>query len=54
MELYTCVLLPLYLLSDPPPQTKCTVRSCEGGGGVMNCTVDHNSAGVLHSVSDQI
>ncbi len=37
---YTCVLLPLYLLSDlprPPPQTKCTVYSdsvcgCGGGG----------------------
>jgi hypothetical protein len=40
---YTCVLLPLYLLSDllPPSQTKCTVYTdsvCLRGGGV-NCAV---------------
>ncbi len=23
-----------------------------GGGGVLNCVVDRNSTGVLHSVSD--
>jgi hypothetical protein len=42
----TCVLLPLYLLSDlPPSQTKCTVYTDSvwlgGGGGVLNCVVDH-------------
>jgi hypothetical protein len=39
---YTCVLLPLYLLSDllPPSQTKCTESVCLRGGGV-NCAVDH-------------
>jgi hypothetical protein len=42
---YTCVLLPLYILSDllPPSQTKCTVYTDSVclGGGVLNCTVDH-------------
>ncbi len=49
---YTCILLPLYLLSDLPPlrpsQTKCTVPvytenvwSWGGGGGALNCAVDH-------------
>ncbi len=50
---YTCVLLPLYLLSDLPPsapsQTKCTVYTdsvwlclcvCVGGGG-LSCVVGH-------------
>ncbi len=65
---YTCVLLPPYLLSDlppPPPQkTNCTLysiyRHCVavgggggGGGGVELCCRPY-SAGVLHSVSDQI
>ncbi len=35
-ELYTCVLLPIYLLSDLPfSQTKC------GGVGGFSCVVDH-------------
>jgi hypothetical protein len=48
---YTCVLLPLYLLSDlPPPLPKLnvqyiqTVWLCGGGevaGGVLNYAVDH-------------
>jgi hypothetical protein len=46
---YTCVLMSLYLLSDlplplPPSQTKCTVYTdsvWHGGGGVLNCVVDH-------------
>jgi hypothetical protein len=44
---YTCVLLPLYLLSDlpppPPSQTTCTVYTDSmwlRGGGVLNCAVD--------------
>ncbi len=44
---YTCVLLPIYLLSDPPLpklnvqyiQTVCAVGG--GGGGGLNCAVDH-------------
>ncbi len=48
-ELYlcSCVLLPLYLLSDltPPSQTTCTVYTdtdsvCLRGGGEL-CCVDH-------------
>ncbi len=47
--LYTCVLLPLYLLSDlfppsPPSQTKCTVYTdsvCLRGRGGELCCVDH-------------
>jgi hypothetical protein len=49
---FTCVLLPLYILSDllppppsPPSQTKCTLYTDSvclwGGVGVLNCTVDH-------------
>jgi hypothetical protein len=49
---YTCVLLPLYLLSDLPPpaptlpklnvQYMQTVCGCGGGRwGVLNCAVDH-------------
>jgi hypothetical protein len=48
---YTCVLLPLYLLSDllpslPLPKLNVqyiqTVCGCGGGvGGVLNCTVYH-------------
>ncbi len=45
---YTCVLLHLYLLSDPlslPPLSNkmySIYRQCvAGGGGVLNCTVDH-------------
>ena len=48
---YTCVLLPLYILSDllpppPPPfpnyiQTVCVCVGAWGGGEVLNCTVDH-------------
>ncbi len=43
---YTCVLLPLYLLSKPPPPPKYTYsiyRQCVavGGGGVLSCVVDH-------------
>jgi hypothetical protein len=37
---YTCVLLPLYLLSDlPPSQTKCTSYTDRRGG--LNCAVYH-------------
>ena len=61
---YTCVLLPLYLLSDLPPshlpKLKCTLYTDSvwllgggGGGGVELCFRPY-SAGVLHSVSDQI
>ncbi len=48
---YTCVLLSLYLLSDPPPLPKLNVQyiqtvCCWGGGGggllnCVNCAVDH-------------
>jgi hypothetical protein len=46
---YTCVLLPLYLLFDPPHPTICTVYTDSvtvGGwwgvvGVVLNCAVDH-------------
>jgi hypothetical protein len=44
---YTCVLLPLYLLFDLPPPPKLnvqyiqTVCGCGGGGGMLNCGVDH-------------
>jgi hypothetical protein len=44
---YTCVLLPLYLLSDLPlpSQTKCTVYTDSvwlwEGGGVFSCAEDH-------------
>ncbi len=39
-------LLPLYILSDPPPfPTKCTEYTDSvwlwGGVGVLNCAVDH-------------
>ncbi len=45
----TCLLLPLYILSDllpPPPLPQLNVQYIQtvcvcGGGGVMNCTVDH-------------
>jgi hypothetical protein len=46
----TCVLLPLYLFSNllPPPllpklyvQYTDSVWLWGGGGGVLNCTVDH-------------
>jgi hypothetical protein len=61
---HTCVLLSvsplLYLLSDlltPPPPSQCTVYTTicdcvEGGWVEMYC--GPYSAGVLHSVSDQI
>ncbi len=62
MRNYTCVLLPFYLLSDllsPPPLPKLnvqyikTVCGAVGGGGVeLYCRP--YSAGVLHSISDQI
>jgi hypothetical protein len=55
---YTCVLLPLYLLSDLPPLPKLNVQYiqivCVWGGGGLNCAVDHIMQGILHSVSDQI
>ncbi len=61
---YSWVLLPLYLLDDPPPpsQTKCAVYTDSvwlwwgGGGGVGDVELCCRpcSAGVLHSVSDQI
>jgi hypothetical protein len=47
---YTCVLLPLYLLSDlpppPPSQSKCTLYTDSVwlwgvGEGVLSCVVDH-------------
>jgi hypothetical protein len=47
----SCVLLPLYLLSDLPPLPKVNVQyiqteyGCGGGGGgarmVLSCVVDH-------------
>ena len=42
----SCVLLPLYLLSDPPsPLPKVNVQYtqtvCGCGGGVLSCVVDH-------------
>ncbi len=56
---YTCVLLPLCILSDLPPllpklnvqyiQTEC---GC-GGWGVLNCVVDHILQ-EFYTVSDQI
>jgi hypothetical protein len=60
---YLCTVAPLlYLLSDllpPPPfpnvqysiQTMC---ACGGGGGGVEMYCGPYSAGVLHSVSDQI
>ena len=58
---YTCVLLSvaplLYLLSDllPLPHVRCiqTMWDC-GGGGCVEMYCGPYSAGVLHSVSDQI
>ncbi len=59
---YCCPLLYLLydLLPHPPPFPMYSLYkqcgTCGGGGGwwgVLKCTVDH-SAGVLHSVSDQI
>jgi hypothetical protein len=48
---YTSVLLPLYLLSDPPPPPPKvnvqyiiyiqTVCGCGEGWGVLSCVVDH-------------
>jgi hypothetical protein len=46
---YTCVLLPLYLLSDLPPLSPFPNKmyslyrecGCGGGGGVLNRAVDH-------------
>ncbi len=45
---YTCVLLPLYLLSDLPPPPKLNVHYIQtvcvavwGGGGLLKCAVDH-------------
>jgi hypothetical protein len=44
---YTCVLLPLYLLSELPPPPKLnvqyiqTVCGCGGWGGLLNCAADH-------------
>jgi hypothetical protein len=47
-SIYTCVLLPLDLLSDLPPtlpklnvQYIQTVCGCEGVVGVLNCVLDH-------------
>jgi hypothetical protein len=60
---YTCVLLPLYLLSDllPPStpfQTKCTVYTdsvcLRGGRGGWIVLCRPYSARFLHSVSDQM
>jgi hypothetical protein len=61
---YTCVLLPLYLLFDllPPLLPKLTIQYIQtvcvavgevGVGDVELCCKPY-SAGVLHSVSDQI
>ncbi len=54
---YICVLLPLYLLYDLPPNYMNSMYSMwlwgGGGGGVELCCRPY-SAGVLHSVSDQI
>jgi hypothetical protein len=55
---YTCVMLPLYLLSDlPPPPPKLNVqyiqKMCGCGGDVELCCRPY-FAGVLHSVSDQM
>jgi hypothetical protein len=59
-ELYLCTIAPLSSLWPPPPpsQTKCTVyldSVCLRGGrwGVELCCRPY-SAGILHSVSDQI
>jgi hypothetical protein len=58
---YTCVLLPLYLLSDLlPPHPKLNVMLIQtvcvwggrGGGWIVLCRP--YSAGILHSVSDQM
>ncbi len=38
---FTYVLLPLYLLSDLPPSLPKLDVHCTGGGGVLNCAVDH-------------
>jgi hypothetical protein len=42
---YTCVLLPLYLLSDLPPLPKVNVQTVCGCGGmgwrVLSCVADH-------------
>ncbi len=56
-ELYLCTVAPLSSLwPPPPPPTKCTVYTdsvCLRGGGVELCCGPY-SAGILHSVSDQI
>jgi hypothetical protein len=42
---YTCVLLPLYLLSDLPPSSQTKCAECTGSvllwGGAMSCVEDH-------------
>jgi hypothetical protein len=58
-ELTLCtVAFLLYLLSDllPPSPSQCTCRQCvtEGGKGGVKMYCGPYSAGVLHSVSDQI
>ncbi len=62
-ELYFCTVAPsgpsIFSLTSPPSppsQTKCTVYTdsvCLGGGGSELCCRPY-SAGILHSVSDQI
>ncbi len=58
---HTCVLLPLYIVSDLllptplPKQMYSIYRQCvSGGGGGVALYCRPYSAGVLHSVSDQI
>jgi hypothetical protein len=63
-ELYgTCVLLPLYCTfslpppPSPPPDVQYSIQTlcdCGGGGGGVEMYGGPYSAGVLHSVSDQI
>jgi hypothetical protein len=39
---YTCVLVPLYLLSDPPPPLpEVNVQTVCGCGGMLSCVADH-------------
>jgi hypothetical protein len=61
MELYLCTVAPLlYLLSDllphPPslPNVQYIQTMCDWGGGDVEMYCGPYSAGVLHSVSDQV